>query len=267
VINLIARATKLKIAALAIAFFGLVVGTYAFLIEPYRIEVSHHHVHANLQAPLKIAHLTDLHSYGIGRREQKLLDILDNERPDVIVITGDLVDTEAGYAGCHEVLKRMHAPLGVWVVHGNHEVWWPNQNEQTFYESAGAKLLVNSSQRAIANVWLVGLDDSYAGAPDLERALSGVPSTAYRIALFHSPAYFDRIAGKCDLALAGHSHGGQIRLPVIGPVWLPPETGDYVKGWFEKDNSRMYVSRGIGTSILSARCLCRPEIAIITVGE
>ena len=266
-INLSTRATKLKVFVLAAGFFGLVIWTYAFLIEPYRIEVSRHHVHANIEAPFKIAHLSDLHSYGIGRREQKLLDILDSERPDLIVITGDLVDTEAGYAGCHQVLERMHAPLGVWVVHGNHEVWWPIPNEQTFYESAGAKLLLNSNARASANVWLVGLDDSYAGAPDLERALSSVPSTAYRIALFHSPVFFDRIAERCDLALAGHSHGGQIRLPVIGPVWLPPETGHYVEGWFEKDNSRMYVSRGIGTSILSARFLCRPEIAIITVGE
>jgi predicted MPP superfamily phosphohydrolase len=116
-------------------------------------------------------------------------------------------------------------------------------------------------------VWLVGFDDSFAGAPNVERALGGIPSDAYRLALYHSPAFFDRIAGECDLALAGHSHGGQIRLPVFGPVWLPPETGDYLEGWFEKRGSRMYVSRGIGTSILAARFLCRPEIAFITVGE
>ncbi|MFY9609663.1 MAG: metallophosphoesterase [Blastocatellia bacterium] len=260
-------AKKLRIAVTAAAFVALVAGAYAFLIEPYQLVVSHHHVRANISLPLKIAHLSDLHTYGVGRREQKVLDILDGQRLDLIVITGDSIDTDANYAGFREVLNRMRAPLGVWVVRGNHEVWWPIPNEQSFYESAGAKLLVNTNERVRDDVWLVGLDDSYAGAPNLERALSGVPSTAYRIALFHSPAFFDRIAGKCDLALAGHSHGGQIRLPVIGPVWLPPETGRYVEGWFEKDNSRMYVSRGIGTAVLAARFLCNPEIAIITLGE
>lgn len=261
------RAKKLTIGAIAAAFFGLAVGADAFLIEPYRIEVTHHHVNANIRSPLKIAHLSDLHTYGIGRREEKVLDILESERPDLIVITGDLIDTQAGYSGCHEVLKRLHAPLGVWVVHGNHEVWWPIPDERTYFKMAGAQLLLNASQRIADNVWLVGLDDSFAGSPNLERALAGVPPTAYRIALFHSPAFFDRVAGECDLALAGHSHGGQIRLPFIGALWLPPETGRFVEGWFENGDSRMYVSRGIGTSILSARFLCRPELAIITVAE
>lgn len=266
-IDLSPGAKKLRIAAAAAAFAAFVVGAYAFLIEPYQIVVSHHHVRANISAPLKIAHLSDLHTYGVGRREQMLLEILDNQQPDIIVITGDSIDTDDNYPGFREVLQRMRAPLGVWVVHGNHEVWWPIPDEKSFYESAGAKLLVNANERVGNDVWLVGLDDSFAGEPNLERALAGVPSTAYRIALFHSPAFFDRVAGKCDLVLAGHSHGGQIRLPVFGPVWLPPHTGRYVEGWFEKDNSRMYVSRGVGTAVVAARFLCKPEIAIITLGE
>jgi predicted MPP superfamily phosphohydrolase len=260
------RVRKLTITVAAAIVAG-VPGSYAFWIEPFNLEVSHHHVRASVSAPLKIAHLSDLHTYGIGRLEQKLLDILDNERPDLIVITGDSIHTAANYPAFREVLMRLRAPLGVWVVNGNHEVWWPIPNEQSFYESAGAKLLVNANVRVTDDVWLVGLDDSFAGSPNLDRALAGVPAAAYRIALFHSPAFFDRIAGKCDLALAGHSHGGQLRLPVIGPIWLPPETGRYVEGWFERDNSRMYVSRGIGTSVVAARFLCRPEIAFVTVGE
>ena len=261
------RTKKYLIAAGAAVFVGLVVLLDAFLIEPYRIEVSHHHVEARIGPPIKIAHLADLHTYGVGRREETLLEILESERPDLIVITGDLIDTRVGYSGCHELLKRMSAPLGVWVVHGNHEVWWPIPNEKSFYESAGARLLVNSNERVSPTVWLVGFDDSYAGSPNIERAIAGVPPFAYRIALFHSPAFFDRVAGQCELALAGHSHGGQIRLPLVGALWLPPETGSYVEGWFEKAGSRMYVSRGIGTSILSARFLSKPEIAIITLGE
>jgi predicted MPP superfamily phosphohydrolase len=261
------RAKKIVIATIVAALLFTGVLLDAFLIEPYRIEVSYHQVQARIGSPIKIAHLTDLHSGGVGTREEKLLAILETERPDLIVITGDLISVSTDYAGCREVLKRMHAPLGVWVTHGNHEVWWPIPNEEEFYESAGVKRLVNSSRQISTDVWLVGLDDSFAGSPDIDCSVAAVPPTAYRIALFHSPSFFDRMAGSCELALAGHSHGGQIRLPFVGPLWVPPETGEYVAGWFEKRSSRMYVSRGIGTSILAARFLCRPEVAIITLGE
>jgi len=114
-------------------------------------------------------------------------------------------------------------------------------------------------------VWLVGLDDLFAGKPDLDKAFAGVPGSAYKIALFHSPVYFDWMAGRSDLVLAGHSHGGQVKIPLIGPIWTPPFVGDYFEGWFEQNGTRMYVSRGIGTSILNVRFCCRPELAIITL--
>ena len=77
----------------------------------------------------------------------------------------------------------------------------------------------------------------------------------------------DRIAGKCDLALAGHTHGGQVRLPWLPPLWLPRGSGRFVEGWYEREGSQMYVCRGIGMSILPIRFFCRPELAVITVGE
>lgn len=189
-----------------------------------------------------------------------MLRLVEAERLDLIVITAD-------YPGFGDVLRRLHAPLGVWIVRGNHENWWPVKNEREFYESAGAKLLLNSSAQVREDVWLIGFDDRFAGSPDSEKALAGIPESAYKIALFHSPAYFDEIGGRCNLALAGHSHGGQVRLPFIRPPWLPPFTGRYFKGWFEKRGTQMYVSRGVGTSIMDVRFLCRPEIAIITVGK
>jgi predicted MPP superfamily phosphohydrolase len=92
-----------------------------------------------------------------------------------------------------------------------------------------------------------------------------VPADVYRIALFHSPVFFEEAAGSCELALSGHTHGGQVRLPPLGPLWLPPMCGRYVEGWYDLNGSRMYVSRGIGTSILPIRFMCRPELAIITL--
>jgi predicted MPP superfamily phosphohydrolase len=250
----------------AAGVLAIAIPAYAFCIEPYWIEVTHHTVSAPLRSSIKIAHLTDIHTSGLGRRERKMLQIVEAEQPDLIVITGDSINITADYAGLREVLKELHAPLGVWVVRGNHENWWPVKDEQEFYRSAGVKLLVNSSAEVTAGVWLIGLDDLFAGTPDLEKAFAGVPEAEYKIALFHSPVYFDKMAGRSDVVLAGHSHGGQVRLPIFGPVWTPPFVGQYFEGWFEKRGTKMYVSRGVGTSIIDVRFWCRPEIAFITLG-
>ena len=264
---------KKRFLALSLLFLSAVAKVlYAFLIEPYRIEVTRHYIPAAITSPLKIAHLSDLHTYGIGKREQLMLTLLQEEQPDLIVLTGDLISDAAGYAGLREVLKRMRAPLGIWIVRGNHENWYPVDKLQGFgdfksyYESAGANYLYNNNQQVRDDLWIVGLDDEMSGRPDLAKALVGVSDNVFKIAIFHSPAYFDALKGKCDLALAGHSHGGQIRIPFLRPVLLPAGCNGYYEGWYERDGARMYVSRGIGTSILNARFNCRPEIAIITLG-
>jgi len=259
------RSRKVRLLFAVVVILGSI-AAYAALIEPDWIEVTHHTVAANIGTPIKIAHLTDIHTSGLGPRESRMLEIIDAERPDLIVITGDSINITSDYPGFRDVLMKLHAPLGVWVVRGNHEDWWPVKHESAFYESAGARLLVNSNGKVRDGVWLIGIDDLYAGSPDLERAFAGVPESAYKLALFHSPVYFDKMAGRSDLVLAGHSHGGQVRLPVVGALWTPPFVGEYFSGWFEKQGTKMYVSRGIGTSIFDVRFWCRPEVAIITLG-
>jgi predicted MPP superfamily phosphohydrolase len=251
-----------------LALLLLVIGiiAYAYWIEPYQIEVTYHQLSAPLDSPIKIAHLSDLHTEGLGRRERKMLAILELEKPDLIVLTGDQISSKNGYDGCREVLQQMHAPLGVWVVPGNHDNWHRIQKQREFYELAGAKFLKNNNGKVRDDLWIVGLDDAMTGNPDIQTALVGVPENAYKIALFHSPAYFDVAAASCNLVLAGHTHGGQVRIPFLKPFWLPGSCGDYVEGWYERFGSRMYVSRGIGTSVLPLRFNCRPEITIITLG-
>jgi predicted MPP superfamily phosphohydrolase len=234
-------------------------------LEPNWIEVTHHQVSAPFATPLKIAHLSDLHSSGIGLREQRLLKFLAWEAPDVIVITGDILASGGDYGASGEILSRLHAPLGVWLVKGNRENWHRPPNENEFFRALGVTLLVNKGAEIRPGVWLAGLDDPWSGRPDLEAALAGIPDRDYSIALFHSPLYFEQSAGRYQLALAGHAHGGQVRLPFLKPLWLPGGIGRYVEGWFEKNGSRMYVSRGIGTSFLPIRFDCRPELAIITL--
>jgi predicted MPP superfamily phosphohydrolase len=115
------------------------------------------------------------------------------------------------------------------------------------------------------DVWISGIDDPYTGIAKPDAALAGIPSGAYTILLFHSPGYFGHVAGRANLCLAGHTHGGQVRLPLTKPLWMPRGSGHFLEGWYEESGTKMYVSRGIGTSILPIRFFCRPEIAFISV--
>jgi uncharacterized protein len=256
--------------AIRISFlvFVLVTAIYAFLIEPYSIEITRHRIIAPLASPIKIAHLTDIHTSGLGRREREMISILDSERPDIIFITGDTIATGGTYDMCFDVLKLLRAPLGVWLVRGNWENWKNKKisnKEREIYKLAGIRFLLNTGMQAREDIWISGFDDAASGDPDLKGALDGAPADAYKIALFHSPVYFDRVAGQFNIAFAGHIHGGQIRLPYLKPFWLPPGSGRYLEGWYEQNGSSMFVSRGIGTSLLGARLFCRPEIAFITL--
>ncbi len=252
----------LVLAALVLFF------AYSLWIEPFRVEVVHTSVQGNVATPLKIAQLSDLHTHGVGARERRVLDILDDEKPDVIVVTGDSLGGYGGtYAMVQEVFQQLHAPLGVWVVRGNYENWRQMQHEHSFYANAGVHLLLNSGTLLRNDVWLAGVDDPYTGKPSIEGALTGAPPGVYEILLFHSPAYFDRVAGHVDLCLAGHTHGGQVRPPFFPPLWLPKGCWPYVAGWYEAKGTRskMYVNRGMGTSLLPIRFNSRPEVTILTV--
>lgn len=236
-----------------------------FLIEPNWIQVTHWTLPGNVAAPLKIAELADLHTSHLGIREKRLLQRLDQEAPDVIVIAGDSIANRNGYPGEGALLRRLHAPLGVWLVRGNWEDDYPPKNERKYYAGLGIHFLFNESAQIRSGIWLAGLDDPTFGHADLDRALSNVPDGAYKIAVFHSPKFFAKSAGRYQLALAGHSHGGQVHVPGLERLWLPPGVGPYVNGWFAQSGSRMYVTRGIGTTLLPIRLFCRPELPIITI--
>lgn len=254
------------IVSLVIVILAAALAVDAFVIEPDNVQVNHYVIHANLTSPLKIADLSDLHTRGLGRPEREVLAALAKENPDVILITGDtLADPFGNYMACLKVYKQLHAPLGVWFVRGNWENLRPLRHERQFYRDAGVNLLLNQNHELRPDVWLVGLDDPFTGRPNLAAALQGVPPNVYTIAMFHSPFFFQTIAGKVNLVLAGHTHGGQVRIPFVKPFWLPGGSGPFLKGWYEEKNSRMYVNRGVGMSDIPARFLCRPEVAFITL--
>jgi uncharacterized protein len=258
--HVILLATALAIAALVMD---------AFVIEPDNVQLNEYVIHGKVNSPLKIADLSDLHTRGMGTPERKVLAILVKEKPDVILITGDtLADPYGNYQACMKVYKKLtalNAPLGVWFVHGNWENWHPVRHEREFYHQAGVNLLVNQNHELRPDVWLIGLDDPSSGRVNFGQAMQGVPPNVYTIVMFHAPFFFPHIAGQVNLALTGHTHGGQIRVPFVKPFWLPSGSGPFLEGWYEENGSRMYVNRGVGMSEIPARFLCPPEVAIITL--
>jgi uncharacterized protein len=250
----------------AFAAAAIAVAADSLLVEPFRIEATHFDLEAPLAAPLKIAQLSDVHTHGMGRNEQRVLEILAQERPDLIVVTGDCLGNLAGdYRMCEAFYRRLHAPLGVWVVRGNWENDRPVYHERAFYARCGTHLLVNANASPRPDFSLIGFDDYTSGTARPNKALAGVPAGAYRIALFHSPAYLDHIAGRVNFCIAGHTHGGQVRIPFLPPLWLPKGCGRYVEGWYKEDGTKMYVNRGLGMSNLPIRFYCRPEVTFFTL--
>jgi len=210
-----------------------------------------------------------VHTEKFGKREQLLLDLLAAEKPDLILVTGDTITDSKTYSEVGAFLEKLKAPLGVLLVRGNWEHWRPSPEELDVYELSGVKFLNNRGIWVRDDVWVAGIDDLFAGKPDLAKAMVTAPGgQSLRIGIFHSPEYFDEAFSAFDFIFAGHTHGGQIRLPIKGPLFLPPKSGKYVMGWFsrqksELEKSQMYVSRGIGTSVVPARFLCKPELPII----
>jgi hypothetical protein len=252
-------ASRIVLAAMVLAAID------GFLVEPRWLRVARHEVEAPVPRPLTIAHVSDLHTHGLGAIERSLLDAIDAARPDAIVVTGDVVD-DGALEHARPFFERLHPPRGTWVVSGNWEIWRQTTPEEgRFYASVGARWLRNESAKLDDGVWIVGLDDPFAGFPDARRALADVPAGVFRMAIFHAPIAFDALAPSIDLAFAGHTHGGQVRVPLLGPVLRPPGSGPYDEGWYTRGAARMHVSRGVGTSVLPVRFLCRPELALVRI--
>jgi predicted MPP superfamily phosphohydrolase len=252
----------LKIFLLTIPISILI---YSLFFGPYQLESTFHDVTIGKNGKsLLVAHITDLHTKGLGKIEQKLLDNLQSEKPDIIFLTGDISTPGGTIKGYEEVLSKLKAPLGVYFVQGNWEYWEPINELGRIFKKNGIVDLTNKSQKLNKDLWPIGLDDQLAGSPNLE-VYNNIPKDARILSLFHSPILFENIKEKSDISFAGHSHGGQIRLPLIGALWTPEGTGKFEAGWFKGGRGKMYVSRGIGNSILPIRLMCSPEVAYIRI--
>jgi len=146
------------------------------------------------------------------------IESISSKKPDIILVTGDIATPGGTTKGYEDVLSKLNAPLGVYFVQGNWEYWEPIKELEKNLKRADIIDLTNKNLHIKDDLWLIGLDDELAGSPRID-TLESVPKNSKIISIFHSPVLFESINNKTDLAFAGHSHGGQIRLPFIGLLW------------------------------------------------
>jgi len=222
---------------------------------------------------LKVAHLSDLHLKKIDVRENKILKILKEEKPDLILVSGDLVSFEGPYEPVLSFFHQLKVPLGIYAVLGNTE--YSNENGSCIlcHEERSKNLkkkqnpifLRNSFSQLKVNgrtLNILGVDDPVDKRSNLRKSLKGINSEEPSILLAHSPEIFKEASELgIDLLLCGHTHGGQIFLTRYLRKIFPLEASlEFIDGLFQKAKTLMYVNRGIGTSFLPFRFGVKPEI-------
>lgn len=227
----------------------------------------------------KIAHISDLHNAEFGENNSKIIDILKNQNPDIIAVTGDLVDSNhTNIDIAVSFMKQAVKIAPCFYVTGNHEAWTEQYNElESKLIECGVNVLHDTYfdlEKNGAKIKLVGIDDpSFTKGYELtEESIIETKlkefnlEDSYTILLSHRPEYFKTyVNSNIDLVLTGHAHGGQFRLPFIGGL-VAPNQGlfpKYDSGLFTENNTNMVVSRGIGNSIIPVRINNRSEVIMI----
>lgn len=268
--------------------------TWAFVIEPNRLVVTE----ATIALPglpadfegMRIAAISDLHVGSNFITLDKLGQVVDRTNalnPDLIVLLGDFVkNTDSRRAEKRNGLRvrdsvvvapevfaqrlsKLHAKLGVFAVLGNHDWAYDEVKVRSSLEAAGIHFLDNDAvllQRRNGKVWLVGLGDYFTHHHHITKALLAVKDNSPLIAITHSPDIFPELPSRFLFTLAGHTHGGQVDLPILGRLIVPSNYGArYASGHIEEDGKHLFVTTGIGTSIIPVRFRVPPEIALITL--
>jgi len=267
---------------------GAVVATEGVLLEPnesklVRVEIPLSRCPAAFDG-MTIAQLSDIHydKYFSVVPLRRALTMVNDLRPDLIVITGDFITippfhdyfnnakpAAAAIDPCVQLLLQLHAPLGTFAILGNHDVDSDPERITAALQAASIPVLRNASiplERSSARIWLAGVDDLGSGKPDMNATLKPVPKGEAIVLLSHEPDYADEVAKyPVDLQLSGHSHGGQVRLPVLGAPWLPDGAKKYPWGLRKVGPLTLYTNAGLGTIRVPVRLNCPPEITLFTL--
>jgi len=239
---------------------------------------------------LRIGQITDIHAGPLVPRDfiREGVDLIMDERPDLIVLTGDFMNGNRGilrpnngsfkqhhYDYCIDELARLNAPLGVYGVLGNHDFWSGKKLADSIADdlnSVGIRILRNQSVPLKENgqqIYLIGVDDYWEDSYDLSLAMRGVPEDGCRILLSHNPDVNEDISAleeRIDLVISGHTHGGQVVLPVVGFPYLLSPFGQKYRSGVVRDGQRVsYISCGLGAYLAPIRLNCPPDVSILTL--
>jgi uncharacterized protein len=273
---------RLRVAFAAIVLFLAGVAFWGFLIEPGRLVIHQQTIQLDNWPKqldgLRVAVLADIHVDKWFITDKKLRTIVQRTnqlQPDLIVILGDYmsgngwVKRQVDPEVFGVVLKDLRAPLGVYSVLGNHDWWYGGMRVRRGLEQNGIKVLENESAHVDArgtSLWLVGLADLWTRPQRIDDVVAHVPEGQPLMALTHNPDIFPNVPQRVQLVLAGHTHGGQVRFPLIGAVIESSDYGDrWVRGHVIEDNHHLFVTTGIGTSIIPVRFGLPPEIVLLTL--
>jgi predicted MPP superfamily phosphohydrolase len=273
---------RVRIALASLPFIVACFVFFGFFIEPNRLVV-HQQTIAIANWPkelsgLRIAVLSDIHVGGafIDERKFKLIVERTNElQPELIVILGDYMSGEG--RSSHRVepevfgpsLQGFQAPLGIYSVLGNHDWWYNGEKVRRGLEANGIKVLENEVAKVEKNgctFWLAGLADLWTRPQRIAQTVDEIPPGEPMLALTHNPDIFPNVPERVPLLLAGHTHGGQVQFPFIGSVVAPSRFGNrFVEGHVYENGHHLFVTTGIGTSIVPVRFAVPPEIVLLTL--
>jgi predicted MPP superfamily phosphohydrolase len=255
---------------------GAALGADAFLVEPEHVPLSRHDVRIpglprGLEG-LRIAQVTDVHFPGNVAAAEAVLQHLKRERPEIVVLTGDMLEHRDALPRVAAFARSARGSLATVATLGNWEYYsGAASGLAEVYSGERVELLVNARREVAVgdtSIVLVGLDDPVEGRPDIYRARGSLAPGGVEVWLMHAPGIvshrLQHEAASPAFLLAGHTHGGQIRLPLM-PVVTPPGSGRFVSGWYHDTFAPLYVSRGVGTTTIPARFRCPPELPVFTL--
>jgi uncharacterized protein len=258
---------------LTLAGIGLLCLGYGYFVEPYWLSVTHVSINSPKltkgSRPIRIVHISDLHSDPKPRLEGRLPQAIAAEQPDLIVFTGDSINSPGGLPVFRKCLTELAKIAPTFVVKGNWDAWyWHDLN---LFAGTGAHELNGSSSLVEvrgAPIWVAGV--AVEDETMMEQAVSSIPNGAFKVFLYHYPDLIAEAAGlKVDLYCAGHTHGGQIALPLYGALLTFSKYGKrYEAGLYREGETWLYVNRGIGMEGGPAprvRFWARPEVTVIEI--
>ena len=273
----------LKIGAIDLALLAISGGIYSFLVEPGLVKVES--VSLKLQRltsgffGIRIAQISDIHMGGWMNAEhlQNVVDLVVAQKPDLLLLTGDFLighgfdeDSEQAVRDLITILTPLAASFRSFAILGNHDYWTNPEVVRGILRSCNIMDLTNkvfTLTRGVEKLHLCGVDDVWEGDVRLDQVLGQITSDGAAILMAHEPDFADisATAGRFDLQVSGHSHGGQVVLPFVGPPILPYLGRKYPSGLYQVGNMYQYTSRGVGMERIPIRFNCLPEITLFTL--